>query len=74
MAEKKATEAKEELVRIKLPKDKNNKDDVFVSVNERTFLIKRGEWVEVPKCVALVIANAEEMEAERIAFEEATQK
>ena len=73
MAEKKTTETKEELVRIKLDRVKNERD-CFVSVNERTFLIKRGEWVEVPKCVASLIANAEAMEEERIAFEEAAQK
>ena len=49
MAEAKKTEAKEEKVKIKLPRTSKNDADVFVSVNERTWLIKRGVEVEVPQ-------------------------
>ena len=65
---------KEKLVTIRLPKTKERQDDVFVSVNERTWQIKRGVAVEVPECVAEVIANSEKAEEERWAFEEANQK
>jgi hypothetical protein len=62
MAEVKKTEAPtEKLVKIRIPKVKANQEDVFVSVNERTWLIKRGVEVEVPECVAEVIRHQEEM-------------
>ena len=62
MSEVKKTEApKEKLVTIRIPKMKANQEDVFVSVNERTWLIKRGVEVEVPECVAEVIRHQEEM-------------
>ena len=35
------------------------KDDLFVSVNGRTFQIQRGVEVEVPACVAEVIRNSD---------------
>lgn len=72
MAEAKKENA-EKLVKIKLPFDKDNKDDVFVSVNERTWLIKRGVEVTVPECVAEVIRNSEAMQAEAYDFEEKVQ-
>lgn len=62
----------ERLVKIKLPKIKG-KSDEFVSVNERTWLIKRGVEVEVPECVAEVIRNSEKLQEEADAFEEANQ-
>ena len=46
---------KEKTVKIRLPITKEQKDDVFVSVNSRTWLIKRGCEVEVPECVAEVL-------------------
>lgn len=62
---------KEELVKIKLPRGSKKDGDVFVSVNERTWLIKRGVEVEVPACVAEVLAHSEEMEEEIEAFRDA---
>lgn len=73
MAEAKKTEAKEEKVKIKLPRTSKNDADVFVSVNERTWLIKRGVEVEVPECVAEVLRNQELMEEEAYAFDEEAQ-
>lgn len=63
MAEAKKTVAKneEEMVTIKLPRTSKNDPDEFVSINERTWLIKRGVAVEVPKCVAALIQCQEEM-------------
>lgn len=53
------TEKKEKLVKIRLPRLKEDDADVYVSVNERSWLIKRGEEVEVPECVVEVIRNQE---------------
>ena len=55
----------EETVRIKIPKDRNDKREVlFVSIGMRNFIVKIGEWVEVPMCVAKVLRRREErMEA-----------
>ena len=51
---------KEEMVRIKLIKDSGKyKDDLFVSRNGKNMIIKRGEWVEVPKGIAEIIDNME---------------
>ena len=62
-----AEETKEKMVKIKLPRDKKE-PDVFVSVNERSWLIQRGVEVEVPECVAEVLRHREEMEAEAYDF------
>lgn len=51
----------EKTVRIKIPREKTNQEDVFVSVNMRTWLIKRGVYVDVPECVAEVLQHQEEM-------------
>ena len=71
----KATETeKEKLVKIRIPRGRDNQDDVFVGVNGRTWLIKRGVEVEVPKCVAEVIRNAEEAEEAAYAYEDSVKK
>ena len=58
----KKTEApKEKMKTIKIPKIKANQEDVFVSVNERTWIVKRGVEVEVPECVYEVLMHQEEM-------------
>ena len=44
----------ERMVRIVLPYDEQAGDQ-FVSVNDRTWLIRRGEEVEVPECVYEVL-------------------
>lgn len=51
----------EKKVKIKLPLTRSEKDDVFVGVNGSTYLIKRGETVEVPASVAEVLQHREEM-------------
>lgn len=65
-------EQKEKMVKIKLPRDKKE-PDVFVSVNERSWLIQRGVEVEVPECVAEVLLHREEMEAEAYDFDSSVQ-
>ena len=59
--ETKTATPKEKMVKIRIPKLKANQEDVFVSVNERTWIVKRGVEVEVPECVAEVIRHQEEM-------------
>ena len=51
--------AKEKTVKIRLPLTRDMKDDVFVSVNARTWQIQRGKEIEVPECVAEVLRNQE---------------
>ena len=71
----KATEtAKEKLVKIRIPRERDRQDDVFVCVNGRTWLIKRGVEVEVPECVAEVIRNAEDVAEQAYAFMDSVKK
>ena len=49
------------MVKIRIPRTKVDEEDVFVSVNMETFLIKRGVEVEVPDYVAEVLMHQEEM-------------
>ncbi|MBQ9662212.1 MAG: hypothetical protein IJV40_03555 [Oscillospiraceae bacterium] len=67
-------EVKEKMVKIRLPLTKYEKDDVFVRVNQRTWLIKRGVEVEVPECVVEVLNHAEEQKLAGIEFQEKAQK
>ena len=70
MAEAKKTETpKETMVKIRIPRTKADQEDVFVSVNLRTFQIKRGVDVEVPECVWEVLRHQEEMLEEIMLFE-----
>ena len=64
----------EKLIKIKLPKSRAEQEDVFVSVNNRTFLIARGVEVEVPACVAEVLTHREEMLEKIMLFEAETKK
>lgn len=61
-----------EPVKIKLFKDSGKyKDDLFVAVNGKSYQIKRGVEVEVPRNVAEVIAQAQENEENNsVLFEE----
>ena len=59
----------EEMVKIKLPLTRTEKDDVYVALNGKTFLIKRGEEVEVPAGVAEILQHKEEMLAQAMEFE-----
>lgn len=56
-----ATTNTKKMVKIKIPRTKADQEDVFVSVNMETFLIKRGVEVEVPDYVAEVLQHQEEM-------------
>ena len=56
-----ATTNTRKMVKIKIPRKKANQEDVFVSVNMETFLIKRGVEVEIPDYVYEVLQHQEEM-------------
>lgn len=60
---------KKNTVKIKLPLTRTEKDDVYVAVNGKSYLIKRGETVEVPASVAEVLQHKEEMLAQAMEFE-----
>lgn len=55
------TKDTKDTVFVKLPRVGVEQEDVFVSVNNRTYIIKRGEKVAVPKSVAQVLAHQEKM-------------
>ena len=67
-------EAKQKMVKIRIPRSKADQEDVFVSVNLNTYAIKRGVEVEVPDFVAEVLQNKEKMLEEILLFEEQVQK
>lgn len=64
----------EKMVKVRLPLTKELTDDVFVRVNTRTWLIKRGVEVEIPACAAEVLAHSEEQMLEALAYENKVQK
>lgn len=68
------SEAKQKMVKVRIPRTKADQEDVFVSVNLRTYLIKRGVEVEVPDFVAEVLRHQEEMLEEIMLFEHANKK
>ncbi len=82
--ERKATEAYlNEYVLIKLFRDNDRyKDDVYVAINGKNCMIRRGEWVRIKRKYALVLDQSEiqdirtaaYMEAEQNRFAEQTRK
>ena len=57
-------------ITIKLPLTRAEKDDVFVGLNGKTYLIKRGVEVEVPQGVAKILGRREKMLSIAMEFEE----
>lgn len=66
--------AEEKQVSLRLPKTRTEQDDVFVSVNSRTWLIKRGQTVRVPECVAKLLQNRELALEAALAYEKQQSK
>lgn len=64
------TEKAEKTVKIRIPRTKKDQEDVFVSVNNYTCVIKRGVEVEVPAYVAEVLQHQEEMLEKIMLFDE----
>ena len=62
------------MVKVRIPRTRADEEDVFVSVNMETFLIKRGVEVEVPDYVAEVLRHQEEMLETRMLFNEKNSK
>ena len=56
-------------VKIKIPLTKTERDDVYAGLNGKTYLIKRGVEVEVPKGVAEILAHKEKMLETSMEFE-----
>lgn len=63
----------EETVKIRLPLTPEQTEDVYVSVNDRSWLIKRGEWVELPACAVKQLEHRDRMILESIAYEQSLQ-
>jgi hypothetical protein len=55
------TVKKMKTVKVKLPLTRTEKDDVFVGLNGKTYLIKRGVEVAVPVGVAKILERREKM-------------
>jgi len=64
----------EEMFSIRLPLTKEHQEDVFVRVNQRTWLIKRGVTVKVPACVVEVLEHSEQAQMEALRFQQANEK
>ena len=56
-------------VTIKLPLTRAEKDDVFVGLNGKTYLIKRGVNVEVSAPIAKILERREKMLSVAMDFE-----
>ena len=59
---------------IRLPIERDNKEDKVVWVNDRRFLIKRGVPVDVPESVAEILENEEKMLSVRYEYESKMQR
>ena len=59
----------EEKVTIRMPLTRDEREDVFVGINGKTWLIQRGVAVEVPRNVAKVLSRREKSLAQAMAFE-----
>lgn len=56
-------------VKIRLPLTRTERDDVFVGLNGKTWLIKRGVEVEVSEGVAKILEHREKMLSLAMEFE-----
>ena len=61
-------------VKVRIPRTRADQEDVFVSVNMETYIIKRGVEVEVPDYVAEVLRHQEEQLENIMLFNEANSK
>lgn len=62
--------AEKKMVTIRIGLTRTEKDDVFVAVNGKKYLIKRGVDVRVPEAVAKVIKRSEKSMETALAYEE----
>ena len=66
--------AKRKMVTIRIPRTSPKQEDVFVSVNAYTCIVKRGVDVEVPDFVAEVLKHQEEMMEIATLYEQSVNK
>lgn len=59
-----ATNATNNKVKVTIPFDRNATDDVYVAVNGKGMLIKRGVEVEIPKAYAEVLERSNQAKME----------
>lgn len=52
----------DELVTVMLPLTREKQDDVFVGLNGKNLLIKRGERVDIPRWAKEILDNSEAMD------------
>ena len=60
----------EKKIKIRLPLSRELRDDVFVGINGKTYLIKRGEDAVVPVSVAKILERRETMLGIAMEFEQ----
>ena len=61
---------KKDTVVIRLPLSRGEREDVYVAVNGKSYLIRRGETVEVPLEVAEVLERREQMLEQSMRYEQ----
>ena len=64
----KMKEPKKDMVVVNIPLVKNEPDTLFVSVNEKTYSIKKGVDVKVPRFVYDMIVDNQEQAKRNITF------
>ena len=64
----------EKRVTIRLPLSREERDDVYVGLNGKGYLIKRGVNVDVPAGVAEILRRREEMLESAFAYEDQLEK
>ena len=70
----KKPEAGEKMVRVMLPIINENDMEQYVGINGRSWLIRRGEEVEVPECVAEVLKLSENQKREAYRYQQQAAK
>lgn len=73
MIDETTAEAKEKMVKVYIPFERGANGDVYVSVNNRSWLIQRGVEVEIPECAAEVLRESERAREEAWKFEQSVQ-
>ncbi len=66
-------ETKEKMIKLRIPRTRENADDVFISVNNETWLVQRGVEVELPERAVEVLRHQEKMIENIVLFENANQ-
>lgn len=70
----KKPETGEKMVRVTLPIINEHDMEQYVGINGRSWLIRRGEEVEVPECVAEVLKLSENQKREAYRYQQKAAK